>query len=142
MGGFDISLPSCQDWDTWLQLCRGGQVAIVPEALVVRSIHSGQMTTDIKRKIEGRKRLLEKYCKDLEMRPRHLSKQRQRLGTLSLLAGDRVTARDYYNSAVEVSPLDFVSRLGVVLSMFPAAFSANFLQKVAVERIGNHYLYH
>jgi glycosyltransferase involved in cell wall biosynthesis len=35
VGGFDPSLPSCQDWDLWLKLRRIGSFAIVPEPLVL-----------------------------------------------------------------------------------------------------------
>jgi GT2 family glycosyltransferase len=35
IGGFDPTLPSCQDWDLWLKLRRVGEFAIVPEPLVL-----------------------------------------------------------------------------------------------------------
>jgi glycosyltransferase involved in cell wall biosynthesis len=35
VGGFDASLPSCQDWDLWIKLRCAGDFAIVPEPLVV-----------------------------------------------------------------------------------------------------------
>lgn len=34
IGGFDESLPSCQDWDLWLRLSREAHFAAVPELLV------------------------------------------------------------------------------------------------------------
>ncbi|WP_322964458.1 glycosyltransferase family 2 protein [Sphingomonas fuzhouensis] len=33
IGGFDISLPSCQDWDMWLKLQQAGRIALCPEPL-------------------------------------------------------------------------------------------------------------
>ena len=35
VGGFDPTLPSCQDWDIWIKLRRIGGFAIVPEPLVL-----------------------------------------------------------------------------------------------------------
>jgi glycosyltransferase involved in cell wall biosynthesis len=35
LGGFDPTLPSCQDWDLWIRLRRVGEFTIVPEPLVV-----------------------------------------------------------------------------------------------------------
>jgi glycosyltransferase involved in cell wall biosynthesis len=35
VGGFDTSLPSCQDWDLWIKLRRAGAFALVPEPLVI-----------------------------------------------------------------------------------------------------------
>ena len=33
IGGFDITLPSCQDWDMWLKLQQVGRIALCHEAL-------------------------------------------------------------------------------------------------------------
>ncbi|MGE7205680.1 glycosyltransferase family 2 protein, partial [Sphingomonas sp. NPDC019816] len=33
IGGFDISLPSCQDWDMWLKLQRAGRIALCRQPL-------------------------------------------------------------------------------------------------------------
>jgi glycosyltransferase involved in cell wall biosynthesis len=35
VGGFDQTLPSCQDWDVWVKLRRIGSFAIVPDPLVL-----------------------------------------------------------------------------------------------------------
>jgi glycosyltransferase involved in cell wall biosynthesis len=35
IGGFDPTLPSCQDWDLWIRLRRIGEFAIVPDPLVL-----------------------------------------------------------------------------------------------------------
>jgi glycosyltransferase involved in cell wall biosynthesis len=35
IGGFDRTLPSCQDWDLWIKLKRIGEFAVVSEPLVV-----------------------------------------------------------------------------------------------------------
>lgn len=33
VGGFDVTLPSCQDWDMWLKLLDAGRIALCPEPL-------------------------------------------------------------------------------------------------------------
>ncbi|MCC2975520.1 glycosyltransferase family 2 protein [Sphingomonas sp. PL-96] len=38
VGGFDPSLPSCQDWDLWLRLSKGGDFAFVAEPLTFLDI--------------------------------------------------------------------------------------------------------
>lgn len=35
VGGFDPTLPSCQDWDLWLRLRRAGSFAVVTDSLVL-----------------------------------------------------------------------------------------------------------
>ncbi len=141
-GEFDTTLSSCQDWDLWLRLCQLGPVAIIPEVLVVRSIHGGQMTNDILKKIEGRKQLLDKYRMDLEQHPRYLAKQRQRLGTLSLLAGDQNEAKNYFDLAIKAQHFDYISHVGRFLSLFPPRLVKPLLLRIAVEKIGTYYLYH
>lgn len=33
IGGFDVTMPSCQDWDMWLKLHHAGRIALCPEPL-------------------------------------------------------------------------------------------------------------
>jgi GT2 family glycosyltransferase len=35
VGGFDETLPSCQDWDLWIRLREYGEIAVVPDPLMV-----------------------------------------------------------------------------------------------------------
>lgn len=62
IGGFDLSFPSCQDWDVWLQLSQLGEVYYVAEPLVKYHIHQGeQITKNYRKGVEGITRLLDKY---------------------------------------------------------------------------------
>jgi glycosyltransferase involved in cell wall biosynthesis len=60
IGGFDESLPSCQDLDLWLRICEQFSADVVPDALVRVSNgnDSGRITTNVPRAFLGR----ELYC--------------------------------------------------------------------------------
>jgi glycosyltransferase involved in cell wall biosynthesis len=61
IGGFDESLPSCQDLDLWLRLSERFDADVVPEALVrvANGNDSGRITTSLPRTVLGR----ELYCR-------------------------------------------------------------------------------
>jgi len=45
LGGFDESLPACEDYDLWLRLCAARPVLLLPERLTVkRNGHPGQLS--------------------------------------------------------------------------------------------------
>lgn len=47
LGGFDESLPACEDYDLWLRLSARHPVLLVPEKLIVkRNGHEGQLSRD------------------------------------------------------------------------------------------------
>ena len=41
IGGFDESLPTCEDWDLFIRLAEIGKIAVVQEALVEQLMHRG-----------------------------------------------------------------------------------------------------
>jgi glycosyltransferase involved in cell wall biosynthesis len=48
VGGFDSSLPSCQDWDLWIKLRRIGEFSIVPQPLIVFNQMEGPRISNCK----------------------------------------------------------------------------------------------
>jgi glycosyltransferase involved in cell wall biosynthesis len=142
VGGFDPQLPSCQDWDLWLRLSREFEVAMAHESLVVRKVHSGQMTADIERKIAGRSILLGKFRNVLECRPRLHAAHLRRLGILLLVSGRSTEARCHFQEAFRVMPLDVVSKTGALLSLLPGNIARRVVTTVSVVRLGDYRLYH
>jgi glycosyltransferase involved in cell wall biosynthesis len=41
IGGFDVSLPPCEDWDLFIRLAEVGKISVVQEALVEQPMHQG-----------------------------------------------------------------------------------------------------
>ena len=62
IGGFDTSLQCWQDHDVWLRLAMQYKFALIPESLMIYHSHLGsRISTNPLRKIEGTKRIIEKY---------------------------------------------------------------------------------
>jgi glycosyltransferase involved in cell wall biosynthesis len=61
IGGFDESLPSCQDWDLWLRLSEKFEAAIIPDALVRVAYGNdpGRISSSVSATLSGR----ELYCR-------------------------------------------------------------------------------
>lgn len=77
VGGFDETLPSCQDWDMWLQIAKLYPVAFLPEPLCIyHAFHGENISGKAFNKVNGFERILNKYYTDIypdkELYWRHL----------------------------------------------------------------------
>jgi glycosyltransferase involved in cell wall biosynthesis len=61
VGGFDVRLGPCADWDLWLRLLRVGPPACVPEALVAYRLHPANMSLSEERLIADFAVLRDRY---------------------------------------------------------------------------------
>lgn len=65
-GCFDARLPSCQDWDTWVQIClKGYHIDVVEEIVTVYHRHGGESIGLSPKAKLGYKLFLEKHYKDI-----------------------------------------------------------------------------
>jgi glycosyltransferase involved in cell wall biosynthesis len=96
VGGFDSALPSCQDWDLWIRLSKVCKFYPIRESLALYRIHGQQISTDIHKKIEGRKILLAKHSEDIKKHPRLLSAHYSRIGSLYILVNNDSEARKFF----------------------------------------------
>ena len=61
VGGFDKTLPSCQDWDLWLQLAERGRLALIPDPLTSCSFgNSDRISRNFKSVIAGHQIVFDK----------------------------------------------------------------------------------
>jgi glycosyltransferase involved in cell wall biosynthesis len=67
IGGFDESLPSCQDMDLWLRICERFQADVVPEALVrvTKGNDGGRISTNVASATRGRALFCQKHREKL-----------------------------------------------------------------------------
>ncbi|MGH9255980.1 MAG: glycosyltransferase family 2 protein [Vicinamibacterales bacterium] len=67
IGGFDESLPSCQDMDLWLRICERFHADVVSEALVrvTKGNDSGRITNNVADAVRGRALFCHKHRKKL-----------------------------------------------------------------------------
>jgi hypothetical protein len=68
IGGFDESLPLCDDWDLWLRSAKVAKAACVCEILVRRHVGGAQMSGSLRTIFEGRRRFVEKHRGDFDAR--------------------------------------------------------------------------
>lgn len=67
IGGFDPLMQSAQDYDVWLRLAERYDIDYVNEPLVIYHEHNGErITTDPEKKINGLKRINDKFAKALD----------------------------------------------------------------------------
>jgi glycosyltransferase involved in cell wall biosynthesis len=71
VGAFDPSLVSVEDWDLWIRLSLESPIATVPEPHVGYLIHSGGMSRNIARMVEGRDRVIDKFEDERRSRGLH-----------------------------------------------------------------------
>ncbi|UYY57070.1 glycosyltransferase family 2 protein [Sphingomonas sp. S2-65] len=61
IGGFDVTLPSCQDWDLWLRLRERGEFATVAEPLLIYDqSDAGRISKNIYKVLEGHRVIFER----------------------------------------------------------------------------------
>ena len=92
IGGFRIPpgtrSPRSSDVDVVRRLClRGVRVAAVPEVLVRKRVHEGQMTADLDAAAVFHRAHLARFAAELAERPRALAQVRLRLGWIELRRG-------------------------------------------------------
>jgi len=79
--GFDINLPSCQDWDLWVRLSMITNFGVIKEALVLFNEHEGErITTNVKSVVNGHQEFYNKYVHLIDK----LSKSNYQLAYLNL----------------------------------------------------------
>lgn len=89
VGGFDPTLPACQDWDLWLRLAHVYRFDFLPEVLVRYHASSfGRITHNAQAVVDGHVRIAEKYLQELDHIPeRDRSRQLFTLGRRLILLG-------------------------------------------------------
>lgn len=70
VGGFDESLPACEDYDLWLRLCHRYPVCFIDQALVIRHAgHEGQLSQRYPAMDRFRIRALDRLLREQELTP-------------------------------------------------------------------------
>ncbi len=80
LGGFDETLPACEDYDLWLRLTAAHPVLLLPERLTVkRNGHPGQLSREHWGLDRFRVRALWKIALDSEIRPEYRARALEEL---------------------------------------------------------------
>lgn len=75
IGGFDETLPSCQDWDLWIRLSEVCRYDLVREPLTIHNRHEDTITRNGRASIAGHRLFARKYADAVRALPRTLRAQ-------------------------------------------------------------------
>lgn len=113
VGGYDTAFPRAVDWDLAIRLAREYRIAYLPELLVDRHFHGGNVSGDAafgdpSYQVSVRERLREKYSADLAANPgvraRFEAELAKHRGVAALESGDRRLAVEQLLRAVRLDP--------------------------------------
>lgn len=128
VGGFDESFDIACDWDLTIRLSKRWKWAFVPELLVERTHHGGNVTSDPDYNVRCRLAVHEKFAADFAAHPaaarRFEAGLHRERGIRALKAGDRVTAVRELSKALAGEPRGDHAALLTVAPFGPTAFSA------------------
>ena len=120
VGLFDPELRSSQDWDLWIRIASEYKVAAVAESLAISYVgHNSRISTDIDRKYQGYKRLLEKHRAAFESHPAALAQLERQLGLFAAQSGRNLEGFNYLLSAYSYDSCDWPVLLYLIMSVTP-----------------------
>ncbi|MBO4914845.1 MAG: glycosyltransferase, partial [Oscillospiraceae bacterium] len=106
VGGFDVQMPSAQDFDTWLRLAEKYEVNCIDKPLVLYHVHSGDQISKVpKKKIAGLERLNDKNLDYLRSHPSAYATRLLKMTPYYVMDGQSKKALSVWRKAVSVSPL-------------------------------------
>jgi len=142
IGLLDINFESCQDWDYWIRISQKFNIDKLPQCLVERNIGNDQITSNIRKKINGREYLLNKHSSLISQYPSIKNIHLNRLGSLNVLDGNYTAARDYFIKAFKTYPYSPKTIIHLMLSYISTKFHKSLIQKYGIHRYETVTLYH
>lgn len=102
--GFDIDLPSNQDYDLLLRVSKKYNIDYVPEVLMLYDDGSEGITQNSKNKLEGREKIIYKYQKYYYENNivEYLTKQYDKAAHFSIMNNDKNKAIDYLDKSLNI----------------------------------------
>lgn len=136
VGGFDVSLLACQDWDLWIRLTRVCRFYPIKQSLARYRVHGDQISTDVLRKIEARKMIVEKYYQEMSEYPKILSSHYQRIGSLCSLAGRKNEAKYYFWRSINMNKANWGSWVHLILQFGGKKIEKYLIEKFGITKVG------
>ena len=124
LGGFDVSLGGCEDWDLWIRVARRAAVHLIDESLVAYEYRSeGSFTAQYVQWLESTDEVIEKSLReDPLLLPRanriHAAASYVK-GKICLGASDEVRALEQFEMAVQFRPAYWRARIYVAVLRYP-----------------------
>lgn len=129
LGGFDAEMPALQDWELMLRVAAEGEVAFVPEPLVVQRLSGDSLTRWRARRAQARARVLGRHAGLFARDRRALALQNYQLAGDARAIGSAETARRALAAAIRAAPLwwrPWAMRLLMALRLAPPGAADGF----------------
>lgn len=126
-GGFEESLPVCEDYDLWLRVSAAQPFGLIPEPLALRRLHDGRLSkSDMSRNVAVKARMLERFYRSpLGAKKLDRGIAESRLARVYLAAGRAAffsaqygeamalcaKAREFGGSPLRAGPIHFMARI-------------------------------
>lgn len=104
VGRLDESFPSAQDYEFYLRVADHYRFRGIDQCLLTKHAHHDSIGSDLDRKREGYRRLIDKHGDRLH--PQRIAKQHQNLGMVYATNGELDEARRQFLDALAVYPLN------------------------------------
>jgi len=115
--GFDPLLESFQDWDFSLRVAKHCTFRQLSDILVRCYVHEDRITSNIKAKIRGLERVLEKHLAKFTKDPRAFSNQQRFLGSLYCQFGDTKRGRVWFSRSIQYNWFNWRTYFYYILSL-------------------------
>ena len=129
VGLFDENLESCEDWDMWIRIAKYYKFVFLEMPLAKYVIHPGQLSENLLKKINARKRILFKYQDELKNRKFVYSHHYYKIGNLCCLSGKIREGRKYLFKGILVYPFCLKYFLCLLLSLLGFPFYSFCIEK-------------
>jgi glycosyltransferase involved in cell wall biosynthesis len=129
LGLFDEHLKSCEDWEMWIRISKYYKFIFLKTPLIKYLIHPGQLSENLLKKINARKRILFKYQDELKNRKFVYSHHYYKIGNLCCLSGKIREGRKYLFKGILVYPFCLKYFFCLLLSLFGFPFYSFCIEK-------------
>lgn len=108
VGGFDLKLKSCQDWDMWLRIAKEFKVDYVDEIVADYYLRDeGQISRNFSSQAQGRKRIYKKYRKYLKKHPDLMADHIRSIVRFLVADGRQSEALVWHKRLMKLEPISF-----------------------------------
>lgn len=130
VGNFDTHFPSSQDIDMWLRIAREYKIGVVPDSLAISyKGHEDRITENMMRKINGKKKLINKYENNLKSRPEAMAIHLKQLGVFTMYLYRSQEARNYFVESLNYNKWQIIIYVYILITILPATFQSTLVER-------------
>lgn len=141
-GLFDESLRSCQDWDMWIRISKLFQIYSIPKIHAIVHVHGQQVSGQLLYRLNGRKKIYNKYLPEYEKYPNVNSHFLERIGVLYCLNKERKEGSHYFKMSISKKRTRLRPYIHLLLSSLLPIFHLKLLKKFSVSKYLGVTFYH